>query len=342
MWLTYYIEEKLLADNSRLVKIIERQKRAHVQQSNKLNEIRDNIDVLDRKCLELSKLIESAKHCIVYTGAGISTSADIPDYRGSGGVWTAISKGNQIQKCNLVTAVPTVGHMVLSALIKSGIIKYVISQNCDGLHIRSGISESNISEIHGNMYLENCNQGHKNYRLVWFTALSPHKYYFLRLFDVTEKTNVRRHKTGRNCPRCDEELFDSIVHFGELNHFSDPYRWIQADENVQNADLIVTIGTSLKVLKGYKNLWPKTAKLAIVNLQWTPKDRQSNLIVNGESDYVMNYLAEYFKIKPIADFQCGTDPLLTLAQPLRIDDVKPDTPVVDSVNFSPDFSGTRA
>ena len=69
------------------MKIIERQKRGQVQQSNKLNEIRDTIEDLDRKCLQLAKMIESSNHCIIYTGAGISTSANIPDYRGSGGVW---------------------------------------------------------------------------------------------------------------------------------------------------------------------------------------------------------------------------------------------------------------
>ena len=63
-----------------------------------------------------------------------------------------------------MTSTPTSGHMVLSELVNFGIVKYVISQNCDGLHIRSGIPENRISEIHGNMFLENCSQGHKNYR----------------------------------------------------------------------------------------------------------------------------------------------------------------------------------
>jgi len=52
-----------------------------------------------------------------------------------------------------------------------------------------------------------------------------------RAFDVTEKTNVKRHKTGRACSieDCEEDLYDAIVHFGEMNRFDIPYRWETAE-----------------------------------------------------------------------------------------------------------------
>lgn len=53
-------------------------------------------------------------------------------------------------------AEPTYSHNALVTLVQKRMVKYVVSQNVDGLHRRSGLEGDQISELHGNCYLEIC------------------------------------------------------------------------------------------------------------------------------------------------------------------------------------------
>ena len=43
--------------------------------------------------------------------------------------------------------------MSIKTLLRNNTFKYLVSQNTDGLHLRSGVNYSQIAELHGNRNL---------------------------------------------------------------------------------------------------------------------------------------------------------------------------------------------
>ncbi|KAI3352878.1 hypothetical protein L3Q82_019455, partial [Scortum barcoo] len=298
----------LLLHRDTVEELCRRQVRRNVLKR-KQEEVFDTADELKGKVRKLAVAIKQAKHLVVYTGAGISTAASIPDYRGPNGVWTQLQKGRTVSSSDLSKAEPTLTHMCIKMLQKEKLVQHVVSQNCDGLHLRSGLPRHALSELHGNMFIEVC------------TSCSPVREY-VRLFDVTERTSLHRHGTGRRCSHCGGELRDTIVHFGERGTLEQPLNWKGASEAAEMADVILCLGSSLKVLKKYACLWcmnrppSKRPKLYIVNLQWTPKDDLAVLKIHGKCDDVMSLLMEELNI-PIPVYDRTEDPIFSLATPLQ-------------------------
>lgn len=274
------------------------------------------IESIEQKSGQLARLIQEYKNIVVYTGAGISTSASIPDYRGPNGLWTQIKQKGHFslaKNSDLSAAEPTLTHMAIKELCRRRIIRHVVSQNCDGLHIRSGIPKNHLSELHGNMFLEACQNCEKQY---------------YREADVTSKTSRFRHKTGRKCHDCpepDNNLKDTIVLFGERNRTKQPMNWEQASKAAERAELIICLGSSLKVLTRYHCLWPKSikrqagenepkTKLVIINLQYTPKDDCAYLKITGKCDIVMSLVMQRLNIE-VPKYYWYQDPLMTLSTP---------------------------
>jgi len=236
----------------------------------------DTPEEVRSKVLQLVQYVRTAKHMVVYTGAGISTSANIPDYRSPNGIWETLSRGEKPTKTyTLEEVVPTPAHMAIAKLTETGIIKGVVTTNLDGLHLRSGITPNNLSELHGCAFKRFCDICQK---------------YFYILPEM-DSTNIIYKKTDRGtCPLCSEILHGTGVGFGS-NLPQDEFK--KAKDFSESCDLALVLGTSMRVApacnlpeKSYKN----KGHLVICNLQKTPYDKYAALVIHAETDMVMQLL----------------------------------------------------
>ncbi|KAK8083786.1 NAD-dependent deacetylase sirtuin-7 [Apiospora saccharicola] len=248
-------------------------------------------EVMERKANTLVNYINKSKHIIVFTGAGISTSTGIPDFRGPEGVWTLRKQGRlrTSKAASTLQAIPSPTHMALVELQDRDILKYVVSQNCDGLHRRSGILPDRISELHGNSNLEHCKDCGKQY-IRDFRAVS------------TFEKGIHDHRTGRKCALCGGILLDTIINFGEFLS-AEPLQL--ARDHAKKADLCIALGSSLTIPPASEI--PETvgkrkaANLVICNLQETPLDKSSSLRIFGKTDDLMERVMEKLSL-PIPKF----------------------------------------
>ena len=230
----------------------------------------------------LGDMIAAARSIVPFTGAGISTECGIPDFRSPGGLWTrnrpiAFDEFVASQEARdeswrrrfamevtFAAAKPGRGHRALASLYRAGKIPAVITQNIDNLHQTSGISASDVVELHGNTTYATCLSCACRYELAW----------------VREKFEGN----GRSAPdcACGGHIKTATVSFGQ----SMPAEAMQRAEDLsRSCDLFIAIGSSLVVWPAAG--FPLTAKrngaaLVIINREPTDFDDVADLVVHHD------------------------------------------------------------
>ncbi len=204
---------------------------------------------LDRRIKTLAQWMFEAKRLVVFTGAGISTESGLPDFRGPDGIWTRQARGLPPKTRDFSSVEPNAGHMAIVELQKLGRLSFLISQNVDNLHLRSGVHPDLLAELHGNVAMLRCSRC---------------------------EAQVDKSTAPDTCS-CGGRLVSSVVNFGQplpQKELADSYR------HSQNCDLFVVVGSSLVVTPAAD--MPRVAlrygaRLVILNQGETPFDRVAHL-----------------------------------------------------------------
>ena len=269
----------------------------------------EHVDTERRMVLKTAKLLEmvkAAKHVVVLTGAGISTSAGIPDFRGPSGIWTKemedakASNANRRKRAGVTgkkrklnppvvdfdQAAPTLTHRALAFLVEHQKVQFIVTQNVDGLHKRSGLSRNHHAVLHGCVFTEVCED-----------CRTEH----FRDYDVG---GMSFQPTGSTCEVCSGKLRDCLLDWeDDLPEFD----FERAQQHSQLADLVLTLGTSLRI-EPAASLTTLAKKFAIVNLQETPYDDRADLILRAPVDDVMQALIEGLGFE--GDWDSGKEPAI--------------------------------
>ena len=196
---------------------------------------------LHDQALKCADLILNSHCTAVVSGAGMSTAAGIPDFRGPKGIYKrADVEADRLfdigwfrrdpsyyyrfhRECvNMLAGIePTFTHKFLARLEEDDLLQGIVTQNFDGLHEAAG--SKNVYTIHGTI------------RKAYCTSCGEY-YGYDAVNRLLENADVPR------CSRCGGVIKPDIVFFGENVKYLD-----QCQRLCSRADLLFVLGSSLNV-----------------------------------------------------------------------------------------------
>ena len=202
--------------------------------------------------IKYQKLIKDFKNkrfskILFMVGAGISTSAGIPDFRSNTGLFKQLQDKYNLSSpeefflkstflknpiyfyeftklFDLSKVNATISHKFMNFFVHKNLVKYVFTQNIDGLEKKAKIPEEKLVYAHGNFYTGHCGGCNRPIEI--------------------EKINEGINKGEvYYCPECKGPCKPNVVFYGE----GLPPRFFEKLYDSKDVDIIIIMGTSLKV-----------------------------------------------------------------------------------------------
>jgi len=224
----------------------------------------------DNPIYRAALLIKDARNMVLISGAGLSVDSGVKDFRSPSGWWRYIDPRTvatvealesnydlfhafySTRITQLKTIVPHQGHFILAEWEKRGILTCICTQNVDGLHQAAG--SQTVHELHGTIRKFRCH-----------ACGRPH----------TETAFLQK----QNCS-CGGKLRPNVVLFGES---LPPEAWHPAINAIQEADVVLVIGTSLQVAPVNQLPFQTKATRIFINAEETGYEDQFNLFIHGRA-----------------------------------------------------------
>ncbi|EAN33764.1 Sir2 family protein [Theileria parva strain Muguga] len=194
--------------------------------------------------------------------------------------------GNNKRKIvEFILALPSEAHLSLLELLRRKKIKYIITQNVDGLHAASGIPFDKLSELHGNVFVQRCLFCHKRYQRNYVSPTISFK------------------PTGDLCGLCTfpplNVLTDVVLDWFDC--YETYYEEISKLKS-EASDLHLVMGSSLHIEPAChyasNDYYRKyDSPLIIINYQNTKLDPECDLVIHEDINKICTNLLKKFNLK---------------------------------------------